>query len=158
MHTYFLDGERVSSTRVRRALGLGRLNEAERLLGRRYSMSGRVTRGQRRGREWGYPTANVPLHRRRPPLSGIFAVEVIGLSDVPLPGVASIGTRPTVDGKHTVLEVHLLDFDRDIYGRRIEVRFLKKQRDEEKFATVDDLVAQIAADKREAESFFAARG
>ena len=107
------------------------------------------------GRTWGFPTANLPLKRRHAPLSGVFAVEVSGLSRGPLSAVANLGQRPTVDGTRVLLEVHLLDFDRDVYGRRMEVTFRHKFRDEKKFASVDALRRQIGEDKREAQAYFA---
>jgi len=139
-----LEGTRVSSTVVRACLDTGDLDGARRLLGRRYTISGRVERGDGVGSGLGYPTANVRLGRSKAPLSGIYVVEVEGLEAQPLPGVASLGVRPTVKRKgRAVLEAHLFDFDRDIYGRRVSVRFLAKLRDEEKFASVDELVAQM---------------
>ena len=155
-HTYIYDGERVSSTRIRDALAAGQLDEAGKLLGRTYAITGRVAHGDKRGREWGFPTANLPLGKRSAPLSGIFTVSVKGLGPAPVPGVASLGTRPVVNGRGTVLEVHLLDFDQEIYGKRISVEFLQKQRDEADFPSVAALIEQISRDKREAERFFAA--
>ncbi len=155
-HTYNYDGERVSSTRIRDALAAGRLDQARKLLGRNYAISGRVAHGDKRGREWGFPTANLPLGKRSASLSGIFTVSVKGLGPAPVPGVASLGTRPMVKGRDTVLEVHLLDFDQEIYGKRISVEFLQKQRDEADFPSVAALIEQISRDKREAERFFTA--
>lgn len=148
-------GARVSSTAVRACLEGGDLDGAQRLLGRRYSIMGRVVGGDRLGQKLGYPTANVELKRLRAPLSGIFVVEVTGLATEPLPGVASLGVRPTVKerGKPT-LEVHLFDFSGRIYGRRIGVRFLQKLRDERKFADVDALVAQMDRDAEMARNYF----
>lgn len=154
-HTYIYAGARVSSTRIRAALEGGRLDEARHLLGRPYAISGRVIHGDKRGRQWGFPTANLPLGSRRPPLTGIFTVSVTGLGDSTLPGVASLGNRPVVDGKQTLLEVHLLDFNGEIYGRRINVEFLQKLRDEEHFPNVNALIEQMSVDKREAERYFA---
>jgi riboflavin kinase/FMN adenylyltransferase len=155
METCAVDGVRVSSTAVRERLAAGNLAEAARLLGRPYSISGRVVRGDRLGVQLGFPTANVRLEHNRPPVMGIFVVEVLGLTPAPLPGVASLGVRPTVkqDGAPT-LEVHLLDFDRDIYGRRLQVRFLRKLRDEEKYAGLPALTAAIAADVAAARRYF----
>jgi len=121
-------GERASSTAVRSALAEGELDHAARLLGRPYSISGRVVHGDKLGRDIGFPTANVQLKHNRPPLMGIFAVELCGLNGTPLPGVASLGKRPTVKGADAVpvLEVHLFDFNADIYGRRVRVDFLHK--------------------------------
>jgi riboflavin kinase / FMN adenylyltransferase len=145
-----LDGERVSSSRVRDALGRGEFDFARRRLGRPYSMRGRVVRGQRLGRDLGYPTANLRIERRRAPLNGIFAVRVHGVGAAPLRGVASLGTRPTVGGVHTLLEVHVFDFSADLYGREIEVEFVAKLRDEEYFPTLEALVEQIDRDAAEA--------
>ena len=150
-----LEGTRVSSTVVRARLDAGDLEGARRLLGRRYTISGRVERGDGVGSGLGYPTANVRLGRSKAPLSGIYVVEVEGLGAQPLPGVASLGVRPTVKRQgRAVLEAHLFDFDRDIYGRRVSVRFLAKLRDEEKFASVDDLVVQMGRDAQQAREYF----
>ncbi len=154
LHSFCVDGERVSSTRIRRALEAGDLAAAERLLGRRYCMSGRVAHGDKLGRELGFPTANIHLHRKASPLEGIFAVEVFGLEREPWPAVASLGNRPTVDGTRTVLEVHLFDFDGDLYGRHLQVSFLHKLRDQEKFDSLAALQAQIAADVAQTRAFF----
>jgi riboflavin kinase/FMN adenylyltransferase len=145
-----LDGERVSSSGVRDALAQGKFALAERRLGRPYSMRGRVVRGEQLGRDLGFPTANLRIERRRAPLAGIFAVRVHGVASTPLPGVASLGTRPTVAGVHTLLEAHLFDFSGDLYGREIEVEFVAKLRDEEYFPTLDALVEQIHRDAAEA--------
>jgi riboflavin kinase / FMN adenylyltransferase len=145
-----LDGERVSSSGVREALGRGEFDLAQRRLGRPYSMRGRVVRGQRLGRDLGYPTANLRIERRRAPLNGIFAVRVHGVAATPQPGVASLGTRPTVGGVHALLEVHVFDFSADLYGREIEVEFVAKLRDEEYFPTLEALVEQIDRDAAEA--------
>ena len=145
-----LDGERVSSSGVRDALRRGEFEIAKRRLGRPYTMRGRVVPGQRLGRDLGFPTANLRIERRRAPLKGIFAVRVHGIGVTPLAGVASLGTRPTVGGVHTLLEVHLFDFAADIYGREIEVEFVAKLRDEEHFPTVEALVEQIHRDAAQA--------
>ena len=161
MHTFEIDNERVSSTRIRTALENGEMSEAEKLLGRRYRMSGRVAHGEKLGRELGFPTANIHLHRQASAIQGIFVVEVFGL-DVfeqykqPLQGVASIGTRPTVNETKALLEVFLFDFDQEIYGRHIQVSFLKKLRDEEKYDSLDELIEQIQMDVKQAQAYFAA--
>jgi len=155
MHTFEIDGERVSSTRIRAALEKGNMAGAEKLLGRRYRMSGRVAHGEKLGRELGFPTANIHLHRHASPLQGIFVVEVFGLDQEPLQGVASVGTRPTVNETKALLEVFLLDFNQDIYGRHIQVSFLKKLRDEEKFDSLDELIKQIQQDVKQAQAYFA---
>jgi riboflavin kinase / FMN adenylyltransferase len=145
-----LDGARVSSSGVREALKRSDFALAERWLGRPYSMQGRVVHGQRLGRDLGFPTANLRIERRRTPLQGIFAVRVHGVETTPLRGVASLGTRPTVGGIQTLLEVHVFDFSADLYGREIEVEFVAKLRDEENYPTLDALVAQIHRDVAEA--------
>ena len=157
MHTFVLDDKRVSSTRVREALGAGDLNAAEKLLGRIYRMSGRVAHGDKKGRTIGFPTANIHLHRINTPLLGVFAVELFGIGGEPLPGVANLGTRPTVNGMKTLLEIHLFDFDGDIYGAHVHVEFLHKLRDEERFDSFDDLKAQILIDVEQARIFFERR-
>lgn len=155
--TVEIGGERASSTAVRSALAAGELDHAARLLGQPYSISGRVVHGDKLGRDIGFPTANIQLKHNQPPLMGIFAVELCGLNGAPLPGVASLGKRPTVKGADAVpvLEVHLFDFDADIYGRRVRVDFLHKLRDEEKYPDLDSLVAQIRRDADNARHFLA---
>jgi len=143
---------RVSSTAVREALAAGNLDRATALLGRPYRMSGRVLPGRQIGRSLGYATANVDLRRRQSAVMGIYAVRVYGLPDSPIDGVASVGTRPTFDLVKPMLEVHLFDFDRDIYGEYIHVDFIRHLRDEEKFESVDDLVAQMKIDEENARS------
>jgi riboflavin kinase/FMN adenylyltransferase len=148
------EGERVSSSAVRAALKAGDLEAAERLLGHPYTISGRVAHGAKLGRGLGFPTANIVL-RRTAPISGIFAVEVEGLGR----GVASVGRRPTVNPVPIpLLEVHLFDWERDLYGDHIKVRFLKKLRDEKKYDGLPALQAAIAEDARQAREFFAAHG
>lgn len=149
------EGTRVSSTAVRTCLERGDLDGAQRLLGRQYAICGRVEHGDGVGSGLGYATANVRLNRPKAPLSGIFVVEVEGLGAQPLRGVASLGVRPTLKRQgRAVLEVHLFDFDRDIYGCRIGVRFLLKLRDEAKFASVDELVVQMGRDAQQARNYF----
>jgi len=147
MPTVTEGGTRVSSSAVRDALARGDLGRARELLGRAYSISGRVVQGDRLGRKLGFATANVQLKHNRPPLTGIFAVRVHGAAEAPRNGVASLGVRPTVraNGKPT-LEVHLFDFTADLYGRHLRVEFLAKIRDEERYADLDALKAQIARD------------
>ena len=157
MHTFAIEGERVSSTRIRQAMQQGDLQLAEQLLGRDYRMSGRVVHGEKLGRQLGYPTANIFLHRKASPLQGIFVVEVFGLDGEPLPGVASLGTRPTVNGKRVLLEVYLLDFNRDIYGKHIQVSFIHKIRDELKFDSLEALKDKIAEDVQQTREFFVNR-
>jgi len=155
MHTFALQHERVSSTRVREALAAGDMAAAEQYLGRPYRMLGRVAHGDKRGRTIGFPTANVFLHRQRTPVQGVFAVEVFGLDREPVQGVANVGIRPTVDGTRALLEIHLFDFDQDIYGRYIAVDFLHKLRDEVRFDSFAALQAQIRKDVAAARAFFA---
>ena len=152
-------GERISSSGVRAALEKGDLEGASDLLGRTYSIAGRVAHGDKLGRELGFATANIRLPHK-PPLGGIFAVEVLGLPQAmgrAWPAVASIGVRPTVkEGAMPLLEAHLFDFDADIYGRRIEVKFLHKLRDEERYPGLEALKDAIARDAADAREFFAA--
>lgn len=151
LHTVEAVGQRASSTAVRETLWAGDMAGAAQLLGRPYSISGRVVGGDQLGRKIGYPTANILLKHNRPPLKGVFAVRVQGLSTPNWPGVANLGTRPSVrpDGKPT-LEVHLFDLDRNLYGHHLRVEFLHKLRDETKFPNFDALVAQIDKDAQQA--------
>ena len=155
MASVMQDRERVSSTAVRKALAAGELARAERLLGRAYSISGRVVRGDGLGRKLGFPTANVQMKHNRPPLGGIFAVRLHGAAAGPLRGVASLGVRPTVRQQGTpVLEVHALDFEGDLYRRHVRVEFLSKFRDEEKYADLATLTRKIALDVENARRYF----
>jgi riboflavin kinase/FMN adenylyltransferase len=156
MHTFQLADSRVSSTRIRRALNAGDLKLAETLLGRPYRMSGRVAHGDKRGRTIGFPTANIHLHRKNSPLNGVFAIQMFGIKGEPVKGVANVGVRPTVDGKKAVLEVHLFDFSADIYGQHVQVNFLFKVRDEQRFNSLEELKLQIEKDCDAAKRFFAA--
>lgn len=153
--TVLLDGERVSSTAIRQALANEQFENAARMLGQRYLLSGKVAHGDARGRLLGFPTANLRLHRAVLPLNGVYAVQVHGLAERPLPGVANIGNRPTVNGKEPRCETHLFDFAGDIYGKRIAVEPLRKLRGEQKFDGLDALKAQIARDAEQARAFFA---
>ena len=154
-----VEGIRVSSTAVRDALAAGELVRATRLLGRPYSISGRVVRGDQLGRTLGFPTANVQMKHNRAPLEGIFAVEVHGAggaADDAVRGAASLGVRPTVKAQGAaVLEVYLFDFKQEIYGRHVRVDFLSKLRDEAKYADLDTLKKQIARDVENVQKFFA---
>jgi riboflavin kinase/FMN adenylyltransferase len=143
---FLLDGERVSSSLVREALNEGNLDRATHLLGRPYRMAGRVRLGRKLGRTLGFPTANLALQRKVVPLWGIFAVRVSGAGLVDHPAVSSLGTRPTVNGTDPLLEVHLFDFDGSLYGRYLDVDFVARLRDEQKFASLDALVAQMHRD------------
>lgn len=143
-------GERVSSTRVRQALADGRLQEAATLLGRPYSISGKVVHGAQRGRTIGFPTANVHMRHERPALTGVYAVKLDGLD-----AVANLGVRPTIAGIPKLsLEVHVLDFNGDLYDKHVHVEFFHKIRDEIKFDGLDALKAQIAKDVAVAREFF----
>ena len=159
MATVELDGARVSSTAVRDALAAGNVEKAERLLGRPYSISGRVIGGDRLGRQLGFPTANVQMKHNRPPLTGIFAVRFVRADGRPLQGVASLGVRPTVkaQGSAPVLEVYIFDFKEEIYGELVRVEFLHKFRDEAKYVDLDTLKAQIARDVADTRAYFAKR-
>ena len=153
--TFYIDNKRVSSSWVRKALADADLDLAEQLCGRRFSMSGRVAHGDKRGRILGFPTANLYLHRNVVPLAGIYSVLIHGLSSDPLTGVADVGNRPTIDGDgRTLLEVHIFDFNQVIYGRYINVEFVHKQRDEEKYASLEELRQQILKDAEEARQYF----
>ena len=151
------DGRRISSSAVRDALASGDFASARELLGRPYFISGHVVHGRKLGRTIGFPTLNVPIPFERPAVSGVFVVRVHGLGERPIPGVASLGTRPAVerDGR-PLLEVHLFDFDADIYGRLVRVEFLHKLRDEAKYDSIDLLTAQIERDAQAARDWFSA--
>ncbi|GMG88592.1 bifunctional riboflavin kinase/FAD synthetase [Biformimicrobium ophioploci] len=167
--TLLVDGERVSSTRIRQALQDADFTLARRLLGRPYRISGLVARGRQLGRNLGAPTANVHLHRYRSPLVGVYTVRArmsraadfsaVGDARAVIDGVANVGFRPTVEGEGAkpLLEVHLFDFNGDLYGREIEVEFLHKLRDEQKFESLEILKAQIAQDFRDARTWFAGK-
>jgi len=144
--TVVLDGVRVSSTAVRAALAAGDLGLAARLLGRHYGMTGRVIEGRRLGQTLGFPTANLRPGRRVLPVTGVFAVLVLGVGERPWPAVANLGTRPTVDGTEPLLEAHLFDFSGELYGRRITVEFVARLRDEQRFEDIADLKAQMHRD------------
>jgi riboflavin kinase/FMN adenylyltransferase len=170
--TYEIQGQRVSSTRIRQALEVGHMELAGALLGRPYWMSGHIQHGDKRGRTIGFPTANIPLHRDTPAVSGVFAVRLWG-SDLGvcknvlqadnaglsgkqgINGIANIGYRPTVDGKKGLLEVHLFDFQGDLYGKLVHVDFLHKIRDEMKFESFEVLKDQILKDVVDAKAYFA---
>lgn len=146
MATVKVEGERVSSTRVRKALADGDHALVKRLLGRPYYMLGKIQHGDKLGRQLGFPTANIFLHRKLAPVSGVYAVLMHDVADQPLPGAANVGSRPTVDGTKTLLEVHLIDFDQDIYGRYVKVEFCEKLREEMRYPNLDLLKDQIAKD------------
>ena len=151
-----VDHERVSSSRIRQALENADFALAERLLGYPYSMTGRVVYGRQLGRTLGIPTANLELHRSKAPMAGVYAVEVLGVDGCPLRGVANVGVRPTVgDRSKALLEVHLLDFDGDLYGKCIDVIFRHKIRAEQKFASLDELKARVTDDIEASRQWFA---
>jgi riboflavin kinase/FMN adenylyltransferase len=153
-----IENQRVSSTLVREALVAGDMARAERMLGRPYSMIGRVRAGEMLGRRLGFPTANIATMRKRTPLQGVFAVTMTGVSDAPLAGVANLGCRPSVDGANEArLETHLFDFDGDLYGRLVEVRFHRKLRDERRFDSLEALREQIVRDAEAARAYFSRR-
>ena len=145
-----VDGARVSSSTIRALLAAGDLDAAERLLGSPYAIAGNVLRGQQLGRKLGYPTANLRLGGRTPALGGIFATRVRGAGFAGWPSVSSLGIRPTVGGTERLLEVHLFDFDGDLYGQRIEIEFVAKLRDELRFEDLDALTAQMHRDAAQA--------
>lgn len=148
-------GERISSSLIRADLQAGRLDAAHEKLGAPYCIEGKVVRGQQLGRTLGYPTANIRLQGRKPALMGIYATWIHGVGDAPMPGVSSLGTRPTVNGREPLLEAHLFDFDGDLYGKCLRVEFVRKLRDEEKFDGLDALVAQMHRDAEHARAVLA---
>jgi len=151
LETVAHENARISSSRIRAALDEGDFATAAACLGRPYRICGRVVHGQKLGRGSGFPTANVDLHRRVSPVRGVFAVQVLGLGADGLPGVANVGTRPTVDGGTCDrLEVYLFDFARDIYGAHVEVEFVRKIREERRFPSFEELRRQIERDAAEA--------
>lgn len=146
-HSYFVNGLRVSSTLIRDALGAGDLTSAKQMLGRTYSVCGRVVHGHKRGRTIGFPTANLQMFRKNIPLTGVYAVTLTGIGNKEIKGVANVGTRPTVDGgENVLLETHLFDFNQEIYGRYVTIRFKQKIREEVRFDSINQLKAQIAQD------------
>jgi riboflavin kinase/FMN adenylyltransferase len=148
-------GVRVSSTAIREALLAGDMQTANTLLGRPYRMSGRIIRGEQMGRKLGYPTANVDLRRKQSAVAGIYAVRVTGLREFPLDAVASVGTRPTFGDGKPLLEVHIFNFDENIYGEYISVDFIERLRSEEKYDSVEELVAQMHRDADNAKAVLA---
>lgn len=146
IESYCLDNERVSSTVIRHALESGSLDRVRSFLGRRYSVWGRVEEGAKRGRIIGFPTANIRMRRENTPIKGVFAVTMTGIGHREIFGIANIGTRPTVDGHKLLLEVHLYDFQADIYGRLVEIHFWQKIRDEKRFDSIEELKKQIKKD------------
>jgi len=155
-HTVIDTGERISSTRIRQALAKGELSQAAHLLGRKYTLYGRVCYGYQRGRTIDFPTANIALNRHHLPLQGVFAVRIHQLGNQVLTGVANIGVRPTIGGTKPLLETHIFDFSDTIYGQFIEVEFVQKLRDEQRFDSFDELKQQIITDAAQARQLFAA--
>jgi riboflavin kinase / FMN adenylyltransferase len=141
-----IDGERVSSSLIRAALESGDVARAAKLLGRPYRMTGKVVAGAKLGRKLGFPTANLRPQRRVTPLAGVFAIRVSGAGLQNAPGVASLGTRPAVNGKELLLEAHVFDFDSDLYRRTLHVDFIARLRDERWFPDMDQLVEQMKKD------------
>ena len=145
-----LNGKRVSSTRIREGLKEGRIEEVNQFLGRPYTISGKVVEGDKRGRQMGFPTANIHMKHLRPALTGVYAVKLGNRN-----GVANLGVRPTISGTpKLLLEVHLLNFNEDIYGQHVQVTFLEKIRDEMKFENIDALIEQIKKDVVHAIRYF----
>ncbi len=154
VETFHYNGMRVSSSLVRGHLALGDFNLVSELLGRPYTIDGTVIHGDKRGRELGYPTANIACRRVNYPLSGVFVVRIHGLNDTIYDGVASIGTRPVFNGVKMLMEVNIFDFQQEIYGKRISVEFCKKLRDEQQFHSVEALCEQITADVKKSKAYF----
>ncbi len=152
--TFLIDNERVSSSRIRTALETGDLDQATRLLGRPYSISGRVAHGNKQGSLLGFPTANIELSRMKTTLKGIFVANVVIEDQASYPSVAYIGTKPTLGGTRSILEPHLFDYSGDLYGKYIKVEFLKKLRDDKKFDSFEILKEQIAVDAKMAKEYF----
>src|SRR3989338_713762 len=153
MDTFSMHEERVGSTRIRLALAKANLELVEKLLGRSFTMSGRVAHGSKLGRKLGFPTANIHLNRKAVPIAGIFCVKIYGLQQQPLFGVANVGNRPAVGGGKTLLEVYIFDFNQNIYGRHIVVEFIYKLRDEENYTSLELLKQQIKTDVLRAKEF-----
>ncbi|MGR8919502.1 MAG: bifunctional riboflavin kinase/FAD synthetase [Gammaproteobacteria bacterium] len=143
---YLFIGKRISSTYIRYLLHHGYMGEAERMLGHPYCIEGRVVHGHKNGRQWGFPTANLDLHRLGSPVAGIYAVNVHGLRDEPLKGVGYVGNRPIIDDPRYVLEVHIFDFDEDCYGERITVQFRDRIRADMHFDSFEEMAKQIRRD------------
>jgi len=153
MVSYSIKGARVSSTLIRDALNEGDLATAEVMLGRAYSVCGRVAHGEKLGRKIGFPTANIRMLRKNTAIEGVFAVIMTGIGNQPIKGVANVGVRPTVNGgSRVLLETHLFDFDQDIYGKYVEVHFKHKIRSEMRFQSLDDLKQQIQLDTAQAKT------
>ncbi|MCK5188528.1 MAG: bifunctional riboflavin kinase/FAD synthetase, partial [Methylococcales bacterium] len=156
--SFYIKEHRVSSTLIRDALGSGDLAQASLMLGRDYSVCGRVAHGNKRGRTIGFPTANIQMFRKNTPITGVFAVTMTGINGKVIQGIANVGTRPTVDGgKKVILETHLFNFNEEIYGQYVEVHFKQKIRDEIRFQSLDALKAQIEKDIVKVKKIFNAK-
>jgi len=156
--SFYIEKHRVSSTLIRDALGIGDLAQAAVMLGRNYSVCGRVAHGNKRGRTIGFPTANILMFRKNTPITGVFAVSMSGIGTKEIQGIANVGTRPTVDGgTKVILETHLFDFNEEIYGQYVEVHFKQKIRDEIRFNSLDALKAQIEKDIVKVKQIFNAK-
>ncbi len=154
MQSYLVENQRVSSTLVREALANADHAAVQKLLGHPFSLYGRVVHGDKRGRIIGFPTANIYLHRKVTPVSGVYSVRMHGVEPTPLPGVANVGIRPTIGGTRSILEVHLFDFAQEIYGQQVQVEFCKKIRDEKRFDNLEQLKEQIWKDAEAAREYF----
>ena len=151
--SYIEKGERVSSTLIRNALADGDINKANHYLGRPYTISGRVIHGNKRGKELGFPTINIELHRNLSPVSGIFVGYVHGIGEKSLDAVVYIGSRPVYKGERVLMEAHILEFDKDIYGRHIQVELIDKLRNDEDITSEKELIAQIKRDVYETKKY-----
>ena len=145
-----VDGQLASSTAIRSHLASGKLDQAAHLLGRPYRMTGKVIRGKQLGRKLGYPTANIRLATLPSPLHGVFAIRARAGNGAWKEGVANLGTRPAVGGEGFLVEVHLFDYSDDLYGHRLDIEFVEKLRDEAHYENIDDLIAQMGEDERQA--------
>jgi len=152
--SFCFQNDRISSSRIRQALMQNQLELAEKMLGRPYQICGHIGHGDKRGRTIGFPTANIKLHRHASAVQGVYAVHMSG-ENLSVNGVANVGKRPTVNGHDLQLEVHLFDFDQEIYGKKVCVEFKQKLRDEKRFDSFDDLKQQIIKDSQQAKVFFA---
>lgn len=149
---------RISSTQIREALQQGQIELANELLGYPYTLLGKVAHGEKRGREWGFPTANIFLHRKLVPLNGIFAVNIYGADKKILKGSAYVGTRPVFNGVRVIMEVHILDFNGHLYGKNLKIEFLHKIRGDQHFTSIEALIAQIKQDVAATRAYFAQLG
>jgi len=153
--SYLQQGMRISSTLIRDALGIGNLKRAKEMLGRDYSICGRISHGDQRGRTLGFPTANIQMLRRNTPIRGVFAITMTGIGQSEIQGIANVGIRPTFNGgSKVILETHLFEFNQEIYGAYVEVHFKDKIRDEMRFESFEQLQAQIKEDVARVKQFF----